>query len=127
MHGGAEASLAAADVFLTQPGLSGLANLMDRALAAAPRVGRNPPLPVLILYGEKDEVIPRGPTRQFLAALPDPPPAPRAVALYADGWHMLMRDLQAPVVIGDIAAWIADPARPLPSGAGGRPWRRLTD
>jgi hypothetical protein len=30
---------------------------------------------------------------------------------------MLLRDLQANVVLDDIATWISDPAAPLPSGA----------
>ncbi len=30
---------------------------------------------------------------------------------------MLLRDLEAEVVLGDIAQWIADPNSPLPSGA----------
>ena len=39
------------------------------------------------------------------------------VAAYTSGYHMLLRDLQAKVVLGDIAAWIGDPGGPLPSGA----------
>ena len=45
----------------------------------------------------------------------------RRVALYRDGYHMLLRDLQAPVVHRDVAQWIltrqADPMAALPSGA----------
>ena len=29
---------------------------------------------------------------------------------------MLLRDLEAGAVLADVAAWIADPAAPLPSG-----------
>ncbi len=49
-----------------------------------------------------------------------PPPEGRErrrPALYEKGHHMLLRDLQAETVWKDIAAWIADPRAPLPSGA----------
>jgi hypothetical protein len=38
------------------------------------------------------------------------------IALYPNGYHMLLRDLDAATVRGDVVAWIADPAAPLPSG-----------
>jgi len=41
----------------------------------------------------------------------------RRIALYAEGYHMLLRDLRAETPLADIAHWIADRARPLPSGA----------
>lgn len=88
--------------------LWGLSSLMDRALASAPRVGG----PILVLYGAHDEIIPRGPTCRLLVALG--PPA--RLALYPDGYHMLTRDLGARVVLEDVAAWLSDPAGPLPSG-----------
>jgi len=87
----------------------GLVDLMDAGAAAAPRLR----LPALVLYGAKDEVVPATPTWDAIATMPA---APRT-AFYANGYHMLMRDLQAETVLGDIAAWIADPAAPLPSGA----------
>jgi hypothetical protein len=40
-------------------------------------------------------------------------------AVYLEGWHMLLRDLQAEVVIDDVAHWIENPDTPLPSGADG--------
>lgn len=92
--------------------VKGLVDLMDAAQADAGSVA----LPLLLLYGAHDEVIPAEPTWRAVAALPGLGRHQR-VALYADGWHMLLRDLQAKVVIGDIAAWVADPAAPLPSGA----------
>lgn len=86
----------------------GLSSLMDRALASAPRVD----VPALVLYGAHDEIIPRGPTCKLLAALRPP----GRLALYPDGYHMLTRDLGARVVLEDVAAWLTDPAAPLPSG-----------
>lgn len=95
--------------------LWGLTNLMDRALAAAPGLTT----PALILYGARDEIIPRRPTCRMLAVLP----ATSRVAIYPDGYHMLTRDLGAPVVLEDLTVWLADPAASLPSGfeATGRP------
>ena len=97
----------------------GVVRLMDSALALAPRLG--PPdlaAPVLLLYGARDEIIPRHPVLRLIRALPDAPPARRRIAFYDTGYHMLLRDLQGATVIADIAAWIADPAAPLPSGNG---------
>jgi len=86
----------------------GLVNLMDAALAATPRITT----PALVLYGVRDEVIPRRPVERMLEHWQ----GPHRVALYPDGWHMLFRDLEAPVVWGDVLAWMRDRAAPLPSG-----------
>lgn len=90
--------------------IHGLVDLMDQAFDAAPRLSE----PVMVLYGDHDEVIPPEPVRRWIAHLP---PAPRVVAWYTDGYHMLLRDLDAAVVLGDIESWISSPAVPLPSGA----------
>jgi len=95
--------------------LWGLVDLMDAALAAAPVLDDR----LLLLYGLHDELIPLAPTRAVLEALPPPPP-PRGrwrVAVYPDGYHMLLRDLDAATVVDDVAAWVHDPSAPLPSGA----------
>ncbi|MDX9862781.1 MAG: alpha/beta hydrolase [Rhodospirillales bacterium] len=93
--------------------IHGLADLMDAALAAAPRLrGR-----ALVMYGERDEIIPGAPTFRMLRSLPAAEAGRQRAALYADGYHMLLRDLQAPVVWADLAAWMADPLAALPSGA----------
>jgi alpha-beta hydrolase superfamily lysophospholipase len=87
----------------------GLVHLMDAALAAPPAAG----VPVLLLYGANDQIIPPDPTRIFARRLG----SSQRLAYYGTGWHMLLRDLRADIVLGDVAAWIADPATPLPSGA----------
>jgi len=46
-----------------------------------------------------------------------PPDNGSRLAFYGDGFHMLLRDLKGEVVLEDVAAWIADRAAPLPSGA----------
>jgi len=88
--------------------LWGLTSLMDRALAAAPGLTT----PALVLYGERDEIIPRRPTCRMLSVLA----SSARIAVYPSGYHMLTRDLGARVVLEDLAAWLADPATPLPSG-----------
>ena len=90
----------------------GLANLMDAAFDSAPKLtGR-----ALILYGANDEVVPKDPTVQMIRRLPSAASARQRVAMYEEGFHMLLRDLQADAVLADIIAWIEDAARPLPSG-----------
>jgi len=91
--------------------LWGLVDLMDRAL----RTRAPADLPTLILYGEKDQIIPKRPTCRWLAERPES--APHRLAIYPEGWHMLTRDLQAATVLTDLAAWLTDPGATLPSGA----------
>ena len=93
--------------------MHGLVNLMDAALDKSADFT----VPALILYGQRDEIIPKGPTRMMLARLPTASRGNRRVAVYEDGYHMLLRDLKADVVWRDIAGWIADAAQPLVSGA----------
>lgn len=91
----------------------GLVGLMDAASATAqvPDPAGLPPL--LLLYGARDEVIPRAPVERFVSKLEG-----RArVAVYPNGWHMLLRDLSAELVWKDIAAWVEDHRVELPSGA----------
>ncbi len=61
----------------------------------------------------KDQIIPLRPSFQAAARLR---PGDRT-AFYADGYHLLLRDLQRDKVIADVAAFIRDPAAPWPSGA----------
>lgn len=95
--------------------MDGLTDLMSSAYDAAAQLTA----PALLLYGDRDEVVPREPSLQIWRNLPESNPNRQRVALYPEGWHMLLRDLQADVVRGDIASWITDPTEPLPSGADG--------
>ena len=97
--------------------LYGLVNLMDAALERATTFHA----PALILYGERDEIIPREPTAKMLAQLPTVAAGRRQIAIYEGGYHMLLRDLQASTPWRDIAQWIADPGAALLSGADKRP------
>lgn len=89
---------------------AGLVDLMDLALAAAPKFRETS----LFLYGANDDLVPKPATRATWGALP---PGPVRRAYYARGYHLLLRDLGRAIPTGDIIAWIADPAAPLPSGA----------
>ena len=80
----------------------GLTNLMDQALEAAWKLNQ----PLLVLYGKKDEVIPKTPIMAMLSRLPEKTKVTRKVILYDEGYHMLMRDLQAKKVWRDITNWI---------------------
>lgn len=91
----------------------GLVNLMDAALAAAPRLRT----PLLVMYGAHDEVIPKRPLREFADALPHDARDRRSFAYYRHGYHMLLRDLEGPMVIADVAGWVLAPRAPLLSGA----------
>lgn len=93
--------------------IAGLVDLMDSALAAAAKLDAR----ALVLYGRRDEIIPKGPTRRMLENLPASARARHRIAIYDRGYHMLLRDLQAETVWHDLVAWMTEPARPLPSGA----------
>lgn len=86
----------------------GIVNLMDDAYLNIEKLS----LPVLLLYGAKDEVIPVQPVRLAIEKLN----APHTVAYYPEGYHMLMRDLKGEVVMNDIATWVQNRYVPLPSG-----------
>jgi acylglycerol lipase len=94
----------------------GLVNLMDAALEASATFDS----PALIQYGGLDEVVPREPTFMMFRHLPQRAAKRQRLALYDDGYHMLLRDLGARGVWKDIAAWIEDAHQPLPSGADAR-------
>jgi len=80
--------------------LYGLVNLMDEARTAPQRITAAPP--ILFLYGAHDQVIPAKPTQAVIAAL-----GSRAeVKQYAQGYHMLLRDLEGESVDKDAADWI---------------------
>jgi len=93
--------------------LYGLTNLMDYAFSSANILSSN----TLLLYGEKDEIIPRQATYRFLKSLTVKKPHNHVIAYYENGYHMLLRDLQAPVLWNDINAWMNSFSAPFPSGA----------
>ncbi|MEQ1637526.1 MAG: lysophospholipase [Methylococcales bacterium] len=94
----------------------GLTNLMDEAFDSATLLRGN----TLLLYGEKDEIIPKKPTVSFLQKWLSSDTNDKTVAFYEQGYHMLLRDLQAEKPWQDIAAWIKERSTKLPSGADAR-------
>jgi alpha-beta hydrolase superfamily lysophospholipase len=95
----------------------GLTDLMDTAFDSAGSLRGN----TLLLYGEKDEIIPKEPTYAFLQEwLAINVAGEKTVAIYPQGYHMLLRDLDAPTTWNDIVAWINSSAEQLPSGADSR-------
>ncbi len=101
----------------------GLVNLMDAGLESAAMLSS----PALILYGQRDEIIPKEPTAAMIARLPQASQDIQKIALYEGGYHMLLRDLPAATVWKDIAAWIKNPQSPLPSKADQRSLSILTN
>ena len=97
-------------LFLKEPlvgMVAGLVELMDEARAAAPAVGGR----VLVLIGDKDQVVPPDAQRSFAASIGAPD---CRLVDYPDGWHLLLHDLQRQRVLEDLLAWL-DGAEPLPA------------
>jgi alpha-beta hydrolase superfamily lysophospholipase len=79
----------------------GLVNLMDEARAAPKAL---PPVtpPILLLAGARDQIIPHEATEGAIRDL-----GSRAeVRRYEKGYHMLLRDLEGPMVNKDVANWV---------------------
>lgn len=94
--------------------IHGLTDLMDSALRNAGKINTR----TLLVYGEKDQIIPRKATQHFLHMLLEHNSEQKTVAFYPNGFHMLLRDLNAELVLKDIAAWIKSSSPvALPSGA----------
>lgn len=89
--------------------IAGLVDLMDAAYVAAPSIRT----PLLLLYGERDEIVPRHAVVQTVARLSHDP----VIGVYPKGWHMLYRDLNSPILFNDVRHWIMRGGDELPSGA----------
>ena len=89
--------------------LYGLVSLMDRA---SDDVGKAR-IPTFYLYGAHDQIIPK---HAAFRAVRNLKPSDQT-AYYAQGYHLLTRDHQGPVVWADILAFIRDASAPRPSGA----------
>ena len=81
----------------------GLVTLMDEGYDAAGRMDSGTPL--LFVYGDKDQIIPRAPTEETAAKFGNG----AIVKRYPNGYHMLLRDLQAETVWKDVAEWTNRP------------------
>jgi alpha-beta hydrolase superfamily lysophospholipase len=99
-----------------------LYSLVDTMQRAQDEVG-SLRAPTLYLYGAHDPIIPRGAAMSAVRKLP---PGART-ALYRDGYHLLTRDREGPMVWRDVLSFVRDPAAPLPSGAAPVPARRRVE
>jgi len=79
----------------------GLQNLMDAAYKAADSYK----LKTLVLYGNLDEIIPEKPVLDVFHRFPA---EQKQLLRYKNGYHMLLRDLQAENVMKDIVTWLHD-------------------
>lgn len=95
----------------------GVVSLMESAHRAAPSLTRD--VPMLLTYGARDIVIPKNGVRRTAKRLPEHV----RTAYYPEGYHMLLRDLQAETVFDDVLAFLRDPDAPLPSNVGEVPGR----
>ncbi len=93
----------------------GLVGLMDRGYDGAKSLDA----PTLLLYGKKDQIVPKAPVMTVAREIP----GPLRMIYYFNGYHMLERDLEAPKTVWpDIDAWIANHNAPLPSiASAGKP------
>lgn len=89
----------------------GLVNLMDLAASDVARL----PVPVLLLYGAKDQIVPAPALAEVYAGMKQGGVAV-TLACYPEGYHMLMRDLGREYVWKDILGWISSPERAISSG-----------
>jgi acylglycerol lipase len=89
--------------------LYGLVSMMGHASKAVGEIRA----PTVYLYGAHDQIIPK---KAAVRAARGLKPTDRS-AYYAEGYHLMTRDHQGPVVWKDILAFIKDPTTPLPSGA----------
>jgi acylglycerol lipase len=102
--------------------LYGLTNLMDSAFDNASLLRGN----ILLLYGDRDDIIPKEAIYAFLQRFLAGGKDGKTVGFYPQGYHLLLRDLQAPTLWQDITAWIsAHGSGKLPSGADDRAKKQL--
>jgi alpha-beta hydrolase superfamily lysophospholipase len=86
----------------------GIVKLMDRAYLDVPKLD----VPVLMLYGSEDQVIPQDPIKRALERFNHPV----RYVYYKGSYHMMLSDIQGQTLMKDIASWIENPKAPLPSG-----------
>ena len=94
--------------------LRGLVNLMDEALAAAPRFTA----PGLFLYGAHDDLVPKRATATIWRSLP----ATAFRAFYPNGYHLLPRDLHRAAPNGDMVAYIVSGTPPSKAMQAAQSW-----
>ena len=97
--------------------IAGVVMVMEHAHEAAAHLPST--LPILAAYGANDRVVPpEGPRRTGKRF-----PSNVRTVYYPEGYHVLLSDNQRGRVITDYAAFMDNPAAPLPSGCGEWPFR----
>ena len=94
--------------------LYGAARLMDAAAAAPEQLS----VPMLILYGRYDRIVPKLAICRFVEALANSPNSNWKLRVYPKGFHLLTRDLHADEVLNDIATWLQAPGKLRPGAYG---------
>ena len=87
----------------------GLVSLMETASRRSGRLSGD----IAFLYGARDQIIPRASAARAAQKLP----AHARTAVYENGYHMLLRDLQAETVYADILSFLRTPEAAFPSQA----------
>ena len=95
----------------------GLVSLMETAHDRAPDLPAG--VPTLMSYGANDYVVPAEGVRRTARILP----SHVRTVYYENGYHMLLRDLQAQAVFDDYLAFILDPGTEMPSRSAEWPFR----
>jgi alpha-beta hydrolase superfamily lysophospholipase len=99
--------------------MQGLVDVMDDAVAGLPACCE---VPVLVLNGGRDQVVPIRIQRRVLRALPAR--EGRRILHYPAGFHLLLRDSVRETVARDLLAWMADPRAPIAAEDAARDWLR---
>jgi alpha-beta hydrolase superfamily lysophospholipase len=92
--------------------LDELTDLMESGQRATPLIKH----PTLLLYGLRDVMMPRRPLIALFERWPANSGSHYRYALYPNGYHVLLRDLQRKVVWDDVLSWMLKPETALPSG-----------
>lgn len=91
--------------------IAGLVRMMGDALQACATLRA----PTFILYGGKDQLIPKGAMAACWRSIP--PDAPVILGYYPPDYHMIPRDLERATPLSDIISYILHPGQGLPSAA----------
>lgn len=90
--------------------IAGLVDLMDQAQNEASEIR----VPVLLIYGGNDQIIPKKPISYMLKKMAHHQQT--RISYIPDGYHLLLRDLNAAQSYKNIIGWVSTPQNPLPYG-----------
>ncbi len=100
------------DSLFHRKGTARLSTEVTAAIARVQSMASNLDLPVLLMHGTADRMVPPAGTRDFFQRLTV---ADRTLIEYPGGYHALFADLDTPQVLADLTAWIErhiqDPAQ----------------